>query len=107
MSMVRNSSRPDSKRLARERIAELFRQADLMFPENPAWSHRCVHLARKIAMRQRIRIDRRFRRRFCHHCYHYLVPGVNMRARVKRGMVVITCLECRRQMRIPIRRRHE
>ena len=103
--MAKQSYRPDAKRIARERIAELFRQADLSYKENPAWSHRCVYLARKIAMRQRIRIEERFRRRFCHHCYRYLVPGVNLRVRVTRGRVVMTCLECGRQMRIPTRRR--
>jgi ribonuclease P protein subunit RPR2 len=58
-----------------------------------------VELARKIGMRQRIRIDREFRRRFCHSCSSYLVPGRNMRVRVHRGNVVVTCQICNKTTR--------
>jgi RNase P subunit RPR2 len=103
---MKKSSHPNSRRIARERIAVLFQQARLFFPVNPAWSNRCVELARKIAMRQRIRIERQHRRCFCQHCYAFLVPGVNMRVRIQRGKVIVTCLHCHRQTRFPIGRTH-
>ncbi|MDD1720171.1 MAG: ribonuclease P [Methanoregulaceae archaeon] len=102
--MARRSQSPVTKRIARERIAVLFSQAARFFPECPEWSNRCVDLARKIAMRQRIRIEKEYRRRFCRHCSTYLVPGVTMRVRVQRGRVIVTCLACRRQMRYVIGR---
>ena len=66
---------PSIKPLARERIVVLFSEAEKVFHEHPEYSDRYVALARKIAMRQRVRIDLEYRRRFCHHCYRYLVPG--------------------------------
>jgi ribonuclease P protein subunit RPR2 len=46
------------------------------------------------------------RRRFCHHCYRFLAPGVNMRVRVHRGRVVITCGHCQHRARYPLGRSH-
>ncbi len=97
--MKEKSRNPASKRIARERIEILFEKAKIAFSAYPERSDRYVDLARRIAMRQRIRIDREFRRRFCHHCYSYLVPGRNMRVRVHRGMVVITCQVCNEKTR--------
>lgn len=102
--MARKTSSPDSKRISRERIALLFSRARETFPEDPALSDRYVALARKISMKQRVRIEKRFRRQFCHHCKRFLVPGVNMRVRIGHGKVVITCLSCRQKMRFPARR---
>ena len=92
--MKERSKKPSTKLIARERIAVLFRQAEQVYATDPGMSNRYVMLARKIAMRQRVRIDRVFRRRFCHHCSAFLVPGMNMRVRVHRGNVVVTCLAC-------------
>ncbi|MCX6694254.1 MAG: ribonuclease P [Methanomicrobiales archaeon] len=94
-----------SKRIARERISILFMQAARFYQDDPAWSDRCVILARRIAMRQRVRIDYQFRRQFCHHCYRFLVPGASLRVRVHSGRVVMTCLSCHQQTRIPLRRK--
>jgi ribonuclease P protein subunit RPR2 len=95
------------KPLARERIAVLFSQAEKMFHENPGYSDRYVTLARKIAMKERIRIDREFRRRFCHNCSRYLVPGVNMRVRVHPGYVTVTCLCCKKTTRYRVEKKHD
>ena len=95
------------KPLARERIAVLFSEAEKAFHEHPEYSDRYVALARKIAMRQRVRIDREYRRRYCHHCYRYLVPGANMRVRVHHGWVAVTCLECKKTTRYRVEKSHD
>jgi ribonuclease P protein subunit RPR2 len=92
--MGRRSQTPETKRLARERIALLFDRAREFFPEDPRASDRCVDLARRIAMRQRVRIPRELRRRFCRRCSAYFVPGSTLRVRVRHGTVVTTCLRC-------------
>jgi ribonuclease P protein subunit RPR2 len=97
--MKEKSRNPATRMIARERIEVLFGQAEQAFPAHPERSNRYVELARKIAMRQRIRIDRVFRRRYCHHCSAFLVPGRNMRVRVSRGNVVVTCQSCNKKMR--------
>ncbi len=93
-----------SRRLARERIAILFVRAAEFYPENPAWSNRCVVLARKIGMRHRVRIERPLKRRFCRRCSIYLVPGSNARIRIHRGRVVVTCLACGHRSHYPVGR---
>lgn len=98
---------PRSKKIAKERIAILFSRAGQFFSEDPLMSDRCVALARTISMRHRVRIDRLHRRQFCRHCYRFLVPGKNMRVRIARGKVIMTCLLCGRQMRVPVKKRHE
>ena len=98
---------PSVKPLARERIAVLFTEAENVYHEHPEYSDRYVALARKIAMRQRVRIDLEYRRRFCHHCYRYLVHGVNMRVRIHHGWVAVTCLECRKTTRYRVERSYD
>jgi ribonuclease P protein subunit RPR2 len=104
--MKERSKNPTTKMVAKERIAVLFTQALLAFHEHPERSTRYVALARRIAMRQRVRIDREFRRQYCHSCYAFLVPGQNMRVRVHRGHVVVTCGICNKKMRYRIVRPH-
>jgi ribonuclease P protein subunit RPR2 len=103
--MGRRSQTPETKRLARERIEILFDRAREFFPANPAVSDRCVDLARRIAMRQRVRIPRELRRRFCRRCSAYLVPGSTVRVRVRRGRVVTTCLRCSARRRYRVKRK--
>jgi len=97
--MRERSKNPATRIVAQERIRILFSRAGEAFSEHPERSNRYVEIARRIAMRQRVRIDRDLRRRFCHHCYAFLVPGRNMRVRVHRGDVVVTCGICNREMR--------
>jgi ribonuclease P protein subunit RPR2 len=98
---------PRSKKIAKERISFLFCRAAEFFSVDPPTSDKCVALARKISMRHRVRIDRAHKRQFCRHCYRFLVPGENVRVRIARGKVVMTCLSCGRQMRIMVKKRHE
>ena len=104
--MKERSKNPATKQVAKERIGVLFIQAKNAFHEHPERSNRYVALARRIAMRQRVHIDRQFRRQFCHHCYAFLVPGQNMRVRVHRGNVVVTCEICNKKMRFRVVRPH-
>ena len=105
--MGRRSQTPESRKLARERIEILFDRAQEFFPGNPRWSERCVDLARRIAMRQRVRIPRTLRMRFCRRCSAYLVPGSTVRVRVHRGKVVMTCMRCSGHRRFRVVRPHD
>ncbi len=102
--MRERSRTPQTKKIARERIAILFFLARAAFATHPELSNRYVELARRIAMRQRIRIDRGFRREFCRRCSSFLVPGSTSRVRVQGGNVVVTCLCCRKRRRYPVGR---
>jgi ribonuclease P protein subunit RPR2 len=102
--MKERSKTPQTKKIARERIARLFDQAQVVFPLHPDLSNRYVGLARKIAMRQRVRIDHPFRRQFCRYCSSFLVPGRTSRVRVHDGRVIVTCLICKKRRRYPLGR---
>lgn len=104
--MKEKSRNPATKKIAQERIEVLFGQAHKEFREHPERSNRYVDIARRIAMRQRIRIDQEFRRQYCHHCYSFLVPGRNMRVRIHRGTVVVTCHCCNKNTRYRLARMH-
>ncbi len=99
-----------TKRIALQRIRTLFRLAREIFHEDPALAQRYVDMARKIAMGANVRLPREYRRQVCRHCKSFILPGVNCRVRVKQRRephVVITCLKCGKQMRIPLRKRKE
>ena len=89
------------RKIAQERINVLFAHAKEMFKEDARLSDRHVRLARKIAMKHRIKIPSRLKRKFCKHCYKFLVPSVNCRIRAQRGKVVYYCLSCKKFTRLP------
>lgn len=90
------------KQIAKERISQLFAQAQAVFPANKGLANRYVTLARKLAMKVRMGMPREYKRRFCKHCYKYLQSGVNARVRTRDGKVVISCFECKKFTRIPL-----
>ncbi len=92
----------ERKRIAFQRICWLFKQAERRAFENRMeLASRYIYLARKISMRYLVRIPKKFKRRFCKHCYSYLIPGKNCRVRLKKHKIVITCLNCKNIMRYP------
>ena len=91
------------KKIALERIHELFKQAELRFKEYPGLSDRYVELARKIGMKYKVRIPKELKRRFCKHCYKYLMPGNNCRVRITQSKVVYYCMNCRKYMRFVLK----
>ena len=97
-------SKQKQKEIALQRIITLFQQAENVFQKNKALANRYVSLARKIAMKVHAQIPRELKRRFCKHCYAYLKPGVNARIRTREGKVIISCFECKKFTRIPIRK---
>src|SRR3989344_4520319 len=90
----------EKKKMALERICTLFEQAEEQFKKRPALSNRYVLLARKLAMKVRLRMPRELKRRFCKHCHAYLKPGVNCRVRLTQHKVVYTCGVCKKFMKV-------
>ena len=94
--------KPNSQvKIAKERIDGLFKQADEMFSEDPQLSDRYVAIARKISMKFKVRIPPQLKRKFCKHCYCFLMPGKNCRVRTHEGKVVYYCQNCKKFMRFP------
>ncbi|OPY37580.1 MAG: Ribonuclease P protein component 4 [Methanoregula sp. PtaU1.Bin051] len=105
--MKERSRTPQTRKAARERIARLFGLAGGEFAEHPELSNRYVEIARKIAMRQRVRIEKPMSRQYCRRCSSFLVPGQSSRVRVRDGYVVVTCIACKSRRRYPLKGRRK
>ena len=104
MVKKRRISRTEQKRIASSRINTLFEIAEKKALSNELnLSDRYVELARKISMKNLTPIPKRYKRRFCKYCYHYLIPTKTCRFRISRGKVIVFCKNCRRYIRIPIK----
>jgi ribonuclease P protein subunit RPR2 len=79
----------------------LFSEAEKQFKRDRKLSDRYVELARKIAMKYKVRIRSELQKRFCKHCYCYLVPGANCRIRLYGQKVIYHCNYCKGYMRFP------
>jgi len=101
---------PTTKRIAKHRVEVLLQQAEKARIENPQLASRYVRTARRIAMAARIRLPTKYKRRICKNCNTLLVPGENCRVRIKHKRephIVVTCLACGYQTRMPLRKKRE
>jgi ribonuclease P protein subunit RPR2 len=98
----------ETRQIALQRIHSLFRLAKEKIREEPQLAQRYAEVARKIAMRAKLRLPKEYRRMICRHCKSFIYPGVNCRVRVQQKRephIVITCLICGKIMRIPLKSR--
>jgi len=95
------------RRIARERIRILLREAEKNFPRHKERSNRYIELARRIGMKYKVRLPKKYKRRICPYCYSYIRPGVNcvVRLRPKERCVVWHCMECGKDKRYPYRKK--
>ncbi len=98
---IREKEQREKRRIAVERIDTLFTLAERVFPYDRELANRYVSIALAVQQKARIRMPRRWKRRYCKKCHSFLVPGVNARVRLRDGHVVIKCLECGYIMRYP------
>jgi ribonuclease P protein subunit RPR2 len=103
--MPRKYYKKPSKQLkiAKARILFLFRLAKENFRQDSTLSDRYVKLARRMAMKYKIRLPSSMKKRICKNCHKYLVPGVNARVRLHKHRLIYYCLGCKHYMRHPIK----
>jgi len=88
-----------AKEIARRRIEKLIK---LAFSERRKdLARRYIQLSKKIAMRLRVKIPKRFKLFICKKCLVPLIPGRNAIFRVEKGVLKIICKECGHVRRIP------
>jgi len=98
----------ETRQIALQRIHTLFGLAKEKIRDEPELAQRYVRIARKIAMRTRLRLPTEYRRLVCRHCKSFIYPNVNCRVRVQQRRephMVITCLICSKVTRIPLKGR--
>jgi ribonuclease P protein subunit RPR2 len=98
----------ETRQIAMQRIHTLFHLAKQKIREEPELAQRYVVIARKIAMRAKLRLPTEYRRLVCRHCKSFIYPGVNCRVRVQQRRephMAITCQICNKTTRIPLKNR--
>ncbi len=98
------------KQIASQRVNTLFQLANKTYKQDPHLAQRYVLLARKIAMAGKIRLPKQYRLQVCRHCKSFIHAGANSRIRIQQERephIVITCLNCGKHMRIPLRKRRK
>ena len=91
------------QKIAKKRIKFLFKLAKEVFKEDSNLSDKYVKLARRIAMKYKIRLTPELKKRFCKHCHKYLVHSVNCRVRLHKHRLIYYCISCKHFMRHPIK----
>ncbi|MFC2134646.1 ribonuclease P protein component 4 [Bacteroidota bacterium] len=100
---AKHSRKPSEQtETARKHVDELFAQADAIFDKDSALADRYVDLARKTAMKFKLKLKSEYRRKFCKHCYKYLRAGVNCRVRTQFGKLVYSCFSCKKFTRFTL-----
>ena len=90
------------KKQAKTDIDEFMKLAKQSFKESKAKANMYVRKARRMAMKHNIRLSKLIKRKFCKHCYSYLVPGENCRIRTRDKKLIYYCMDCKKHMRFPI-----
>ncbi|ASJ00464.1 ribonuclease P protein component 4 [Thermococcus gorgonarius] len=101
---LRAREQREKKKIAAERVDVLFTLAERVFPYDRDLAKRYVEIALAVQQKAKIRLPRKWKRRYCKKCHSFLVPGVNARVRLRSKPyphVVIKCLECGNIMRYP------
>jgi len=99
----------ETKQIAKQRIADLFQQAQETCRKDPHLAQHYITIARKIAMAARIRFPLQYKRQICKNCNTVFVQGENCRVRTKQRRephVVTTCLDCGYTTRTPLKSRN-
>lgn len=84
-----------AKEIARERIDILVKNA--LKEKDDSFAEKQARLAKKVAMRYRVRLPYEARQLYCKKCKAFIVPGRTARVRVGRAKeraIRITCLRC-------------
>ncbi len=88
----------DHVKIAKERIKELFKQAE---DATQTYANRYVALARKISMKYKVKFTPVQKKKFCKHCHVHFRQGENCRVRTRDGKLVYFCMGCEKYMRFP------
>ncbi|MBI4019013.1 MAG: ribonuclease P [Candidatus Aenigmarchaeota archaeon] len=102
------SGKPEFQiKIAKERMEILIDEAAKRAASDPALAKRYIRLLKRIGMRYNVRIPPLVKNRFCKYCSSYLNIGKNSFVRVKKGVAVVTCNECKKSfiMASSVRRR--
>ena len=96
---MKRTNKDQNKRIARERIVILFEEAS----KNKTKAQRYVELARKLAMKYKVRMPNGLNKKYCKHCYSYF-NSENSRVRIRNGKRTVYCNSCKKFNRYLIKK---
>jgi len=85
--------RKKQDKLVSDNIQKLFILAKKESKKRPELAKKYIILAKKMAKRSNISL-KKYKKKFCHKCNSFFVPGKNCKIRIKKGKLSIKCLEC-------------
>ncbi|MGM0685779.1 MAG: ribonuclease P protein component 4 [Promethearchaeati archaeon] len=103
--MGRRISRGQLRRLAKARIQILWKQAKEIATESPRVAREYIRTIKRIAQKARISLPKEITRRICKECNSVLIPGRNVRFRMRSNRsthLTVTCLHCGCIRRVPV-----
>lgn len=104
MKKKKTSDKTTRKQIAQRRIITLFEIAQTNAEAKRFdLADRNIDIARRLSMRYLTPIPNEFKKRFCKHCYSYLIPSINCRVRIHHSKTIIYCKNCNKFTRIPIK----
>ena len=89
--------------IAENRIKFMFQLAKEVFKEDSTLADKYIKIARRIAMKHKIKLPSSLKKRFCKHCHKFLVPSVNCRVRLHKHRLIYYCFGCKHYMRHPVK----
>ncbi len=89
--------------IAKKRIKFLFKEAEESFKKDQNLSDKHVQLARRLAMKYKIKLSSSLKKKFCKSCHSFLVPGINSRVRIHKHRVIYYCYNCKHYIRHPLK----
>jgi len=88
------------KKLALAEISSIFNKAKEVFDKKPDLANKYAKKARRMALKYKIKLPLKLKRRICKNCHGFLVPGKNLRVRTHKGHMVYYCLNCKSFVRV-------
>ena len=87
----------------RKRMVQLVELAQKTYEENPNLARRYIKIVLKYRDKNRVRIPKGIKNKFCKKCFTPWIPGKTVRIRIiPNRYVLYTCLNCNYKKRIPL-----
>ena len=87
-------TKSEQRKIATDRIAELFTLAHNAYDQNQAQANRYIKIALDIRNKFKIKLSPAQKKVFCKNCKRFLSPGTNCIVRTKNKTILYHCKEC-------------
>ena len=99
--MAKKYNKNQAKRTAKAHMSNLEEQIDKQRFDNPSLAQKYLEMIRRLSRKFRLPVSRAVKRQYCKHCSVLITPGLNGRVRLRNGMRVLYCSECKGFTRTP------